>query len=145
MFFDYTLNIARNGAGLAIKTGGSELAKLANSVNYTINGNLYMQTTQDVDLTGIDLLQGEHVVVSVWIDEAKAVSVTAGKISVGYTGGVLTPYNTKDIDFSLAKTHALVGTIYILGLASAFTGNTTALDAATILVIYNDSFSSTGM
>lgn len=145
MFNNYTLNIARNGAGLAIKTGGSELAKLANSINYTINGKLYMQTTQDVDLTGVDLLEGEHVVVSVWLGEDKTVSITKGVISLGLSNGVLTPYETKDIDFSLSKTHALVGTIYILGLSTAFTGNTTALDAATILAIYNDSFSSVGM
>lgn len=46
---------------------------------------------------------------------------------------------------SLSSSHALVGTIYILALSAAFTGDTTALDAATALVIYNDVYSSLGM
>ena len=104
-----------------------------------------MQTTSDVALTGVDLLEGEHVIVSVRLADDKTVSITAGNISMGYANSVLTPYETKDIDFSLSRTHALIGTIYILGLGGAFTGGTTELDDATILVIYNDSFSSTGM
>jgi hypothetical protein len=144
-YYEGTLNIARNAAGLAIKAGGSADANYANSVGYTINGKLYMQTTQDVDLTGIDLLEGEHTIVSVWLDENKAVSVTAGNIIAGYDGTTLTPYETKDIDLSLNRTHALIGTIYILGLGGAFTGGTTALDAVTLLVIYSDRFDSIGM
>ena len=144
-FYESTLNIARNGGGLAIKAGKNAAAKFANSVNYTINGKLYMQTTSDVALTGVDLLEGEHVIVSVRLADDKTVSITAGNISMGYANSVLTPYETKDIDFSLSRTHALIGTIYILGLGGAFTGGTTELDDATILVIYNDSFSSTGM
>lgn len=144
-FYESTLNIARNGGGLVIKAAKNAAAKFANSVNYTIDGKLYMQTTSDVALTGVDLLEGEHVIVSVWLDEAKAVSITQGTVILGYDGTTLTPYETKDIDFSLARTHALIGTIYILGLGGAFTGGTTALDDATILVIYNDSFASVGM
>lgn len=82
MFYQDTLNVARSAAGTAIKTSGSELAKLANSVNYTINGKLYMQTTQDINLTGVDLLTGEHIMVSVWLDEDKAVSITKGTKSL---------------------------------------------------------------
>lgn len=145
IFFESALNTAKNGAGLAIKAGGSEVAKYGNSVNYIINGKMYMHTTEDIDLTGVDLLEGEHVMVSVWLDEAKTVSITLGTVSLGYVDSVLTPYETKDVDMSLERTHALIGTIYILALSDDFVGWTTALDAATALVIYNDVFSSLGV
>ncbi len=145
IFFEHTLNIAKNWAGLAIKASKNAAAKFANSVNYTINGKMYMETTSDIDLTGVDLLEGEHVMVSVWLSTDKTVSITAGNISVWYADSVLTPYETKDADMSLESTHALIWTIYILWLAWTFTGWTTELDDATILVIYNDVFSSLGL
>lgn len=117
-----------NTAGLAIKAGGSTLAKTGATDFYaTANGKLVKiaASTDMPALTGITITAAYFNVVCFIVDSAGTVTAQAG--TQGSTLALV-------VFPQLPKNKALVGFL-IITYASTFTGGTTALDTATTVYI----------
>lgn len=159
LFFEHEANIARNAAGLAIKTSGSALAKISNETVYTIKGVIYSQLWQDVDITetvtkvagvttstAFELEDGMATILSVYLNKDLSVSVQKGTVKEGMVDGALNRFTTSDINFWLNDEAALVGTLWIYNATgSTFTWGTTPLDDTGVYTLYNDCFASLWM
>lgn len=120
-------SVALSSAALAIKTGGSALAKNG-SVFYAVAAGKLVTIAANTDmpaLTGMDIAAGKYNVVCFFIDSAG--TVTAKQGTEGSAIGTV-----KFPDFPVGK--ALVGALLIT-YASAFVGGTTALDTATTVYL----------
>lgn len=119
---------ALNSAGLAIKAGGSALAKTGSSDFYAVVNGTTVKIAASTDmpaLTGIDITAGYFNVVCFFVDAAGTLTAVAG--TQGATLGAV-----KWPTFPPQK--ALVGAL-IITYASAFTGGTTPLDTATTVYL----------
>lgn len=115
---------ATSSAGLAIKAGGSTLAKTGSAVtNLNANGiPVAIAASTDMPaLTGIDITAAYFRIVCFFIDSASAVTVAAGAEGATLAACTWPP-------FPAGK--ALVGFLTITH-SGAFTGGTTPLDTAT--------------
>lgn len=113
---------ANAAGGLAIKTGGSALAKTVNAITYVASGKHVALAAQDMPaLTGLAISAGKYNVAVFYGDSAGALSVGFG--TEGASAAAVkfpTPPEGK----------ATLGYLLIT-YASAFTGGTTPLDTAT--------------
>ena len=116
-----------NTGGLAIKVGGSTLAKTVNTVKYVAGGVYGSLAAADMPaLTGLNIGAGKYNVAVFYVDAAGTTSVKFG--TEGATAALV-----KFPDTPEAK--AIIGFLLIT-YASAFTGGTTPLDTAT--TVYTD-------
>ena len=119
---------ALNSAGLAIKAGGSALAKSGAADFYAVANGVLVKITASTDmpaLTGINITAAYFNVVCFYIDSGG--TVTAAQGTEGSTlGAVVFPQPPEK--------KALVGFL-IITYASAFTGGTTPLDTATTVYV----------
>lgn len=155
MFYNYILNIARKAAGLAIKAGGSAVAKIANVITITIDGDLIPVTAKDIDLTNVTSIGSNgQLVTSAFIltDQFQTVLTvyadTAGAITLGKGLEVSkhVHYNSVQIDKSQNATKAIIGYIYLKNeTAATFTGGTTAIDASGMTALFTDTYSPLGI
>jgi hypothetical protein len=112
--------------GLAIKTGGSALARTVNTVTYVANGIHGSLTAADMPaLTGLNIGAGKYNVAVFYVDSAGTTSVKFG--TEGASAGAV-----KFPEAPVGK--ACIGYLMIT-YASAFTGGTTALDTATTVYV----------
>lgn len=116
-----------NSGGLAIKAGGSALARTVNTVKAVANGRYVSLAAADMPaLTGLNIGANKFNVAVFYVDSAGATSVRFG--TEGATaGGVVFP--------DTPQGRAIIGFLLITH-SSAFTGGTTALDTAT--TVYTD-------
>lgn len=116
-----------NTGGLAIKVGGSALAKTVNTVKYVANGVYVSLAAADMPaLTGLNISAGKYNVAVFYGDSAGATSVGFGTEGAS-AAAVKFPQTPEG--------KAIIGFLLIT-YASAFTGGTTALDTAT--TVYTD-------
>lgn len=112
--------------GLAIKAGGSALAKTANTVYYMANGVYGALAAADMPaLTGLNISAGKYNVAVFYVDQAGTTSVKFG--AEGASAAAV-----KFPDKPQGK--AIIGFL-VITYASAFTGGTTALDTATTVYV----------
>lgn len=119
---------AINSAGLAIKTGGSTLAKTGSSDFYAVAGGTLVKIAASTDmpaLTGLNIGAGKYNVICFLVDAAGTTSAVMG-LEAATIGAIKWP--------QLPDGKALIGTLLIT-YASAFTGGTTALDTATTVYL----------
>lgn len=117
-----------NTAGLAIKTGGSVLAKTGATDFYAVANGVLVKIAASTDmpsLTGIVITATKFNVVCFFIDSAGVVTVGAGTQGAAL-GNVVFP--------QFPKNKALVGFL-IITYSGTFTGGTTALDTATTVYV----------
>ena len=122
-----------NSAGLAIKSGGSALAKIGSADFYAVANGIPVKIAASTDmpaLTGINITAAYFNVVCFFVDSAGTVTALAGKEGATL-GAVRFP--------AMPQQKALIGHLLIT-YASAFTGGTTPLDTATT-VYFNASTS----
>jgi hypothetical protein len=115
-------------AGLVIKAGGGVLAKTGAAAFYGVAAGALVTIAGGTDmpaLTGINIGAGAYNVACFFIDSASVVTVLPGTqgATLGAVGWPQFP-----------QKKALVGFL-IITYASAFTGNTTALDTATTVYV----------
>lgn len=116
-----------NTGGLAIKAGGSALAKTVNTVKLVAGGTYVSLAAADMPaLTGLNIGAGKYNVAVFYCDAAGTTSVRFG--TEGATAALV-----KFPDTPEGK--AIIGFLLIT-YASAFTGGTTPLDTAT--TVYTD-------
>lgn len=112
--------------GLAIKAGGSALAKTANTVTYVAGGIHGSIAAADMPaLTGLNISAGAYNVAVFYVNAAGTTSVKFG--TQGATAA-LVKFPTPD------EGKACIGYLLIT-YASAFTGGTTPLDTATTVYV----------
>lgn len=119
---------ALNSAGLAIKAGGSALAKIGSADFYAVANGALVKIAASTDmpaLTGIDIQAGYFNVVCFFVDQAGNVTALGGTEGASL-GAVRFP--------PLPKQKALIGFLLIT-YASAFEGGTTPLDTATTVYV----------
>lgn len=112
--------------GLAIKAGGSTLAKTVNTVYYQANGVYGALAAADMPaLTGLNISAGKYNCAVFYVD-------SAGTTSAGFgTEGA----SAAAVQFpQTPQGKAIIGFLMIT-YASAFTGGTTALDTATTVYV----------
>lgn len=125
---DRSSSFALNTAGLAIKTGGSTLAKTGAADCYLIVDGVLVKITAATDmpaLTGLVITAAYFNVACFFIDRAGTTSVLFGQEGSAL-GNVKPP--------APPERKALIGTLLITH-SSTFTGGTTALDTATTVYI----------
>ena len=115
-----------NTGGLAIKTGGSALAKTVNTVIAMAGGTYVSVAAADMPaLTGLNIGAGKFNVAVFYVNSAGTVSVKFG--CEGSTAALVGFPDTPE-------RNAVIGFLMIT-YASAFTGGTTALDTATTVYV----------
>jgi hypothetical protein len=115
---------ATSSAGLAIKTGGSTLAKTGSAVTNLVANGIPVAIAASTDmpaLTGIDITEMYYRIVCFFCDSAGTVTVAAGGEGATLAACTWPPFPAGN---------ALVGFLTIT-YGSAFTGGTTPLDTAT--------------
>ena len=147
MFYEKTLNIATNAAGLAIKAAKNAAAKVANTTFFHIDGNMFYLAGKDVAIAtdylgnAITIETDMQCILSVFTDILGAIHVAKGQEYTKHEH-----YKTDFIVNELPM-YALLGYIYIKNeqaLAAQFVGGTTALDETGLTVTYSDSYSCLG-
>lgn len=112
--------------GLAIKAGGSALAKTVNTVYYMADGVYGALSAADMPaLTGLSIGAGKYNVAVFYVDSAGATSVAFG--TEGATAGA--------VKFPATPTGKAIIGFLMITYASAFTGGTTPLDTATTVYV----------
>ncbi len=122
--FDRFSSCAVSSAGLALKTGGSTLAKTGSAVTNLVANGIPVAIAGSTDmpaLTGIDNTAAYYRIVCFFVDSAGAVTVAAGAEGASLVACTWPA-------FPAGK--ALIGFLTI-NYASAFVGGTTPLDTAT--------------
>ncbi len=115
-----------NSGGLAIKTGGSALAKTVSTVIAMAGGVYVSVAAADMPaLTGLNIGAGKFNVAVFYVNSAGTVSVKFGR--EGATAALVGFPDTPERS-------AIIGFLMIT-YASAFTGGTTALDTATTVYV----------
>ncbi len=125
---DRNSSFALNTAGLAIKTGGSALAKTGAADCYLVADGVLVKIASATDmtaLTGLVITANSFNVACFFVDRAGTVTVAFGTEGTTIAG-------IKWPAFTARK--ALIGTLLITH-SSTFTGGTTALDTATTVYI----------
>lgn len=119
---------AVNSAGLAIKAGGSALAKIGATDFYAVVNGTLVKIAASTDmpaLTGINISAGYFNVVGFFVDQAGNVTVSAGQEGATLGAVRFPPF---------PQQKALIGFLLIT-YASAFQGGTTPLDTATTVYV----------
>ncbi len=119
---------ALTSAGLVIKAGGGVLAKTGASIFYAVADGKHVAIANGTDmpaLTGLSIGAGKFNVAVFYVDSAGTTSVGFG--TEGASAAAVKFPNTPE-------KKAIIGYLMIT-YASAFTGNSTALDTATTLYI----------
>lgn len=112
--------------GLAIKTGGSALAKFANTLYYMIGGNLYKKTTADCAALSGTVTNAKFNVFVFYIDASGTLTT-----SMGTEGATLADVVFPAFDPS---TKCMIGYVIINPTGTGnFVGGTTPLDDATVV------------
>lgn len=112
--------------GLAIKAASGVLVKTVNTVYFMANGVYGALSAADMPaLTGLNISAGKYNCAVFYVDSSGTTSVAFGT-EAGTAGAVKFP-NTP-------AGKAIIGFVMIT-YASAFTGNTTALDTATTVYV----------
>ena len=82
IFYEHSLNIATNAAGLAIKASKNAAAKIANTTFFHIDGEMFYATAKDVSIAtdadgvAITIEDDMQCILTVYVDMAAAVHVT---------------------------------------------------------------------
>lgn len=118
-----------NSGGLAIKAGSSALAKTVNVVDYAINGVLYTLAAGDMAALSGVIAQNTF---GGWVFTVNAAGTLASRFMTAGASlaAVVMP--------AVPATDAILGLVRLNPTAGAFTGGTTALDAANTNAIYRD-------
>lgn len=132
-FNDQYSRQALNSGALAIKTASSPLAKTVNVITAVINGVLVQKAAADCPaLTGYNLTANQFGLVIITLDAAGnftnyygTPSTVLGNVTIPPVPAV-SPNN---------QPQCPIGVLVLANGASAFTGNTTALDAITTTYI----------
>ena len=115
-----------NTGGLAIKAGGGVLVKTVNTVYALADGKYVALSAADMPaLTGLNITAGYYNCAVFYVDSAGTTSVQFGR-EASTAAGVTFPQTPQG--------KAIIGFVMIT-YASAFTGNTTALDTATTVYV----------
>lgn len=127
--FQNTADAVLTSAGLAIKTGGSALAKSANTITCFINGTLVSKAASDMAaFSGSNVATGSKNIYVFCIDASGTLTTLAGTAATTLAG-VLMPTivaNTAVIGFAIVDN----------ATGSNFVPGTTALDTASLTVTY---------
>lgn len=133
----YISNACMTSTGLAISAALSALAKTVTSAVYRINGAMYPSfTPANITLTTAqNVPAASTVVVTVGITATGTYSLTQGAsvLNTAFSGTQIA-LSSQFVDPTAGT--ALVGYLVIKATTTAFTGGTTALDAATYTVTY---------
>lgn len=134
IFYEHTLNITTNAAGLAIKAAKNAAAKTANTIYYHVNGKLLSKVAGDVVIPATITIEDQmQSMLTVLVDSAGTFSIAKG-IEVGKDETYLSDYVKND-----TPSAAVVGYISIINdTAAQFVWATTELDAANLTVAYFD-------
>ena len=144
IFTEHILNIARTSPWLAIKAGWNVAAKIGNETVYTIDWVIYSILWQDIDLTGIDIEDWNHCIISVFADKSLVVSVEKSEEKVWIVWWAMNRFTTSEIVRDEDK--ALLWTIWLYNwTGDDFTWWTTALDESGMQSLYVNNYSSLGL
>lgn len=122
-----------NTGGLAIKAGGSALAKTVNAVKGIINGNLFTKAAADMAALAGTVTNAKFNVFCFFVNAAGTLST-----AMGTEGDTLADVVFPDYDNT---TKAMIGFVVINPTGTGnFVGGTTALDDATVApnAVYHD-------
>ena len=112
--------------GLAIKTGGSALAKFANTLYYFVGGNLYKKTTADCAALSGTVTNAKFNVFVFYIDAAGTLTTSMGTEGATLADVVFPAYDP--------STKCMIGFVIINPTGTGnFVGGTTPLDDATVV------------
>lgn len=141
----YISNTALISAGLRIKVASSAVFQSSVAANYKIDGVIYAPTAATLDapaLTGVVVPINSTTPITVSVNQAGSFILTTGTNVLNATI-VSTAPNAAAAAIALRTQfaevpngQALVGYVVIRAGATAFTGGTTALDAATYTTTY---------
>lgn len=124
-----SMNGCLNSAGLAIKAGGSAIAKFANTAEFKINGKIYTKTTADLALPVVTVPAANKVLIAWFLDSAGNITSAASDVVAVAAATPVLP--------AFADTKVCIGAALVSnGTASNFVGATTALDTASLTVTY---------
>ncbi len=125
---DRSSSLALNSAGLAIKSGGSALAKIGATDFYACVKGVIVKIAASTDmpaLTGLNITALKYNVICFFVDSAGTVTASMGTEGAAL-GNIVWP------QFPLNQ--AMIGCL-IITYASTFTGGSTPLDTATTVYI----------
>lgn len=125
---DRMSSMALTSAGLVIKAASGVLAKTGGSASYYLANGRFQTIAASTDmpaLTGLNISAGKYNVAVFYIDQYGQTSVLFGQ-EAATAAGVVFPQTPAG--------KAIIGFLMIT-YASAFTGNTTALDTATTIYV----------
>ena len=121
-------NLVFNSAGLAIKTGGSALAKSVNTITFVIDGVIAQKAAADMAaLSGTTIADGSKNVYVFTVNASGTLTTYAGTQATTIAG-ILWP--------TITDGEAVVGFIIVSTSGAIFVPGTTALDAGTATVTY---------
>lgn len=126
------LNRLFTTGGLAIKTGGSAIVKTANTIKFSVDGNLATKAAADMAALVGTVANAAFNVYAFFVDSAGTLTS-----AMGTAGATLA-----DVVFpTVATTKTMIGYIIVNPTGTGgFVGGTTALDDATVVpnVVYVD-------
>jgi len=115
-----------NTGGLAIKAGGSALAKTVNTIKYFIAGNLYSKAAADMAALAGTVTNAKFNVYVFYADTAGTLTTAMGTEGATLADVVFPAYDP--------STKAMVGFVIINPTGTGnFVGGTTALDDGTVV------------
>jgi hypothetical protein len=122
-------NIVFNSAGLAIKTGGSALAKSVNTITFVVDGVIAQKAAADMAaLSGSVVPNGSKNVYVFTVNVSGTLATRAGTAATTLAG-ILWP--------TIPDGEVVIGFIIVEnGTGSNFTPGTTALDTGSLTVTY---------
>lgn len=121
-------NIVFNSAGLAIKSGGSALAKSVNTITFVVDGVIAQKAAADMAaLSGTTVADGSKNVYVFCVDAAGALTTLAGTAATTLAG-IVWP--------TIVDGTTVIGFVVIATTGATFVPGTTALDAGTVTATY---------
>jgi hypothetical protein len=119
--------------GLTIGTTAATKVKIANTVNYTVSGQMYTKATAEVALTATthDIADGSEAYFYLTIDAAGTVTITKGTEATTASGGAT-------LDWDEAGSGTLLGAVKLVISGAAFDATSDDLSAAHVTDTYID-------
>ena len=130
---DRLQNMVYTAPGLTIGSSAKAKIKIANTINYSVDGIMYTKATAEIAFTATthDLADGEEAYYYLTINASGTVTVTMGTEATTASGGAT-------LDWSEAGSGTIIGAVHIATSGAAFDASTTELDAATVTDTYYD-------
>ncbi len=121
-------NLVFNSAGLAIKTGGSALAKSVNTITFVVDGVIAQKAAADMAaLSGTTVADGSKNVYVFCVDASGTLTTLPGTQSTTIAG-ITWP--------TIVDGTTVIGFLLISTSGATFVPGTTALDAGTVTATY---------